>query len=179
MWPFYLLGLLVACLVGWLATWLVQAQRIRQLERSNEEIQVEETLVFDFLHGLGAAFTETIRAADLHRLIVEGAARILDASGGALYMIERGGTKLAPTFVSKNCPPLIAIPPEILQQATSTPAAVDSYVRTQSVDVGEGVVGLAWQSGQPAFLADLTAAPELASIRNTAFGPSSLMVTPL
>ena len=79
MWPFYLLGLLVACLVGWLATWLVQAQRIRQLERSNEEIQVEETLVFDFLHGLGAAFTETIRPADLHRLIVEGAARILDA----------------------------------------------------------------------------------------------------
>ena len=65
------------------------AARIDQLERSNEEIQVEETLVFDFLHGLGEAFTETIRAADLHRLIVEGAVRILDAHGGALYMIER------------------------------------------------------------------------------------------
>src|SRR6476660_9596699 len=109
MWPFYLLGLLVACLIGWLATWFVQSRRIKQLERSNEEIQVEETLVFDFLHGLGAAFTETIRAADLHRLIVEGAARILDAQGGALYMMERAGGKLAPAYISKGCPPFIDV----------------------------------------------------------------------
>nr|MDQ3315504.1 hypothetical protein [Verrucomicrobiota bacterium] len=74
MWPQLLLGLLVASLIGWVWTWRAQVQRIRQLERSKEEIQVEETLVFDFLHGLGEAFTETIRAADLHRLIVEGAA---------------------------------------------------------------------------------------------------------
>ena len=38
-----------------------RARRIRALERSHEEIQVEETLVFDFLHGLGEAFSETIR----------------------------------------------------------------------------------------------------------------------
>src|SRR3954452_2471005 len=127
MWPLLFLGLLVACLAGWLWTWRVEVARIRQLERSNEEIQVEETLVFDFLHGLGAAFTETIRAADLHRLIVEGASRILDAHGGALYLIERGGTKLAPAFVSKGCPPLSEVPPEILQKAASTPAALDVY----------------------------------------------------
>nr|MBA2621988.1 hypothetical protein [Chthoniobacterales bacterium] len=59
MWPNLILGLFVLCLIGWVWTWLHQVQRIRQLERSKEEIQVEETLVFDFLHGLGAAFTET------------------------------------------------------------------------------------------------------------------------
>ena len=122
MWPFILLGLLVACLAGWLLTWQHQRNRIRQLERSNEEIQVEETLVFDFLHGLGEAFTETIRAADLHRLIVEGAARILDAHGGALYMMERAGAKLAPAFISKGCPPFVEVPPDILQKAATTPA---------------------------------------------------------
>ena len=74
MWPIILLGLLTACLAGWLVTWQRQRNRIRQLERSKEEIQIEETLVFDFLHGLGEAFSETIRAADLNRLIVEGAA---------------------------------------------------------------------------------------------------------
>jgi len=72
MWPILLLGLVIAC-AGWAFTWQRQRVRIRQLERSKEEIQIEETLVFDFLHGLGEAFTETIRAADLHRLIVEGA----------------------------------------------------------------------------------------------------------
>src|SRR5947209_12046501 len=129
MWPIVFLGLLTASLAGWAFTWWRQKIRIRQLERSKEEIQIEETLVFDFLHGLGEAFTETIRAADLHRLIVEGAARILDAHGGALYMMERAGGKLAPVYISRGCPPLIEVPAHILQQAASTPAALDTYVR--------------------------------------------------
>src|SRR6187549_157029 len=179
MWPSLLFGLLVACLLGWLATWLLQVRRIRALERSKEEIQVEETLVFDFLHGLGAAFTETIRAADLHRLIVEGAARILDAHGGALYIVERGGTKLAPAFVSKGCPPFVGVPAEILQQATANPIALESYLRVQTVDVGDGIIGSAWQSGHALFLADAAGAAELAPIRHTPHGTTSVMVTPL
>ena len=70
MWPI-LLGLLIASVAGWIITAWFQIRRIRQLERSHEEIQVEETLVFDFLHGLGEAFRETIRPQELHRLIVE------------------------------------------------------------------------------------------------------------
>src|SRR6478735_8380505 len=102
MWPIVLLGLLIASLAGWAFTWWQQRVRLTQLERSKEEIQIEETLVFDFLHGLGEAFTETIRATDLHRLIVEGAARVLDAQGGSLYMMERAGGKLAPAYISKG-----------------------------------------------------------------------------
>ena len=179
MWPFVLLGLLIASLGGWFWSWQRQRQRIRALERSNEEIQVEETLVFDFLHGLGSAFKETIRNADLHRLIVEGAARILDAHGGALYMIERGGTKLAPAFVSKGCPPFVAVPDHILRQAASTPVALENFLRTQTADVGEGIIGGAWQNEQALLLSDLANAPELANLRNTNFGTTSVMVTPL
>ena len=179
MWPSVLLGLLVVTLGAWFWTWRRQAQRISTLERSNEEIQVEETLVFDFLHGLGAAFTETIRAADLHRLIVEGAARILDAHGGALYIVERGGTKLAPAYISKGCPPFVEVPPRILQQASTTPVALESYLRSHTVDVNEGIIGRAWQGGQPLFLPDSTGAPELAKLRETSLGTTSVMVTPL
>src|ERR1700736_4210688 len=115
--PTLLLGLLIACLIGWICTAWVLSRRVRAIERSKEEIQVEETLVFDFLHGLGEAFTETIRPHDLHRLIVEGATRILDAHGGALYMADRTGQKLALAFASKGCPPLVDVAPEILRQA--------------------------------------------------------------
>src|SRR5436190_409917 len=129
MWLFIFLGLFVVCLAGWGATWWRQSGRVRQLERSKEEIQIEETLVFDFLHGLGEAFTETIRAADLHRLIVEGAARILDAHGGALYMMERAGGKLAPAYISKGCPPFVPVPAEILEKADTTPVVLENYPR--------------------------------------------------
>ncbi len=174
-----LFGLLLASLFGWGLTWQLQRWRIRQLERSKEEIQVEETLVFDFLHGLGEAFTETIRAADLHRLIVEGATRILDAHGGALYMMERAGGKLAPAFISKGCPPLIEVPPRILQQATSTPVALEGYLRLHAIAPGEGIVGRVWETREPVLLSDFTDAPELAKLRQTTFGTASVMVTPL
>src|SRR2546427_727136 len=55
MWPTLLLGPLVASLAGRGITAYLQTRRIRRLERSHEEIQVEETLVFDFLHALGEA----------------------------------------------------------------------------------------------------------------------------
>jgi sigma-B regulation protein RsbU (phosphoserine phosphatase) len=172
-------GLLLASLVGWIFTGLWQARRIRQLERSKEEIQVEETLVFDFLHGLGEAFTETIRPNDLHRLIVEGATRILDAHGGALYMADRTGKKLAPAFISKGCPPVVEVPPHILQQAASTPVALESFLRLHTIPMGEGVIGRAWQTGQPVCLNDFSEAPEMARLRDSSFGTCSLLVAPL
>jgi sigma-B regulation protein RsbU (phosphoserine phosphatase) len=179
MWPIVFLGLLIASLAGWAFTWWQQRIRIRQLERSKEEIQIEETLVFDFLHGLGEAFTETIRAADLHRLIVEGAARVLDAQGGALYMMERAGGKLAPAFISKGCPPFIDVPTHVLQQAASNAAALESYLRLHAIAPGEGIIGRVWQTREPVLLTDLANAPELAGLRGTSLGAASVMVTPL
>ncbi len=176
---FLLFGLLVATLVGWLVTYQRQRWRIRQLERAKEEIQVEENLVFDFLHGLGEAFRDVIRPHDLHRLIVESSTRILDAHGGALYMADRTGAKLVPAFISKGCPPLIEVPDRILQQAASTPIALDGYLRSHSIGAGDGLVGRVWKNGEAVLLADLADAPELVKLRQSALGTSSVMVTPL
>jgi sigma-B regulation protein RsbU (phosphoserine phosphatase) len=179
MWPTVLLGLFVASIAGWIATSYLQRQRIRKLERSHEEIQVEETLVFDFLHGLGEAFRETIRPQELHRLIVEGATRILDAHGGALYVTDRTGGKLTPAFISKGCPPLVDIPTNILQQAAASPSAVERFLRLHTVTPDEGLVGRVWQTGQSVCLDELSEAPELAKLRDSAFGSGSIMAAAL
>jgi sigma-B regulation protein RsbU (phosphoserine phosphatase) len=179
MWPTFLFGLLLASVAGWIFTAYYQSRRIRRLERSHEEIQVEETLVFDFLHGLGEAFSGTIRPQELHRLIVEGATRILDAHGGALYMTDRTGGKLTPAFISKGCPPLVDVPPNILQQAAATPIALESYMRLHSVTPGEGLIGRVWQTGQSLCLNDLSEVPELAKLRGSAFGAASVMAAAL
>jgi phosphoserine phosphatase RsbU/P len=179
MWPTLLLGLLFASVAGWTVTTWLQARRIRGLERSHEEIQVEETLVFDFLHGLGEAFRETIRPQELHRLIVEGATRILDAQGGALYVTDRTGGKLTPAYVSKGCPPLIDIPPNILQQAAAAPAALESFLRLHTIAPGEGLIGRVWQTGQAVWLNDFSDVPELAKLRGSAFGSGSVMAAAL
>jgi sigma-B regulation protein RsbU (phosphoserine phosphatase) len=179
MWPSVLFALLAAAVVGWLVTTWQQQRRIRALERSKEEIQVEETLVFDFLHGLGEAFRETIKSQDLHRLIVEGATRVLDAHGGALYLVDRSGTKLQPAFLSKGCPPLVAVPGSILHQTTTAPAALEAFLRLHAVKPGEGLIGNVWQKSQPVHLADARQVPELVRLSQTALGAASVMATPL
>ena len=177
--PSILFWLLIACLAAWIYTLLRQRRSIRRLERSQEEIQVEETLVFDFLHGLGEAFSETIRPADLHRLIVEGATRVLDAQGGALYLTDRTGTKLVPTFVSKGCPPLVDVPPHILQQTAGTPIALENFLRVHNIGNGEGVLGRVWETATPLCLNEFSKAPELATLRDSSLGAASVMVAPL
>ena len=178
-WPILLFGLFLASVAGWIFTAYTQTRRIRALERSHEEIQVEETLVFDFLHGLGEAFSDTIRPNELHRLIVEGATRILDAHGGALYVTDRTGGKLTPAFISNGCPPLVDIPPDILQQAAATPIALESYLRLRSIVPGEGLIGRVWQTGQSVCFSELSQVPELAKLRDSAFGTASVMAASL
>ena len=177
--PSILFWLLIACLAAWIYTLLRQRRSIRRLERSQEEIQVEETLVFDFLHGLGEAFSETIRPTDLHRLIVEGATRVLDAQGGALYLTDRTGTKLVPTFVSKGCPPLVDVPPHVLQQTAGTPVALENFLRVHNIGNGEGVLGRVWQTATPLCLNEFSEALELATLRDSSLGATSVMVAPL
>jgi sigma-B regulation protein RsbU (phosphoserine phosphatase) len=179
MWPILLFGLLVSSVAGWIFTAYAQRRRIRALERSHEEIQVEETLVFDFLHGLGEAFSEIIRPNELHRLIVEGATRILDAHGGALYVTDRTGGKLTPAFLSKGCPPLVDVPQDILRQAAATPIALESYLRLHPITPGDGLIGRVWQTGQPVCLNEFSEAPELARLRDSAFGAASIMAASL
>jgi phosphoserine phosphatase RsbU/P len=177
--PTILFWLLIACFVVWVFTLLRQRRSIRRLERSQEEIQIEETLVFDFLHGLGEAFSETIRPADLHRLIVEGATRVLDAQGGALYLTDRTGTKLAPAFVSKGCPPLVDVPAHILQQAAASPVALESFLHLHTLGNGEGLLGRVWEAGAPVCLNEFSEASELAKLRDSSMGANSVMVAPL
>ncbi len=179
MWPTLFIGLLIASLAGWVTTACLQMRRIRRLERSHEEIQVEETLVFDFLHGLGEAFQETIRPQELHRLIVEGATRILDAQGGTLYVSDRTGEKLTPAFISKGCPPLVEIPQHILQQAAANPGALESFLRLHTIGPQEGLIGRVWQTGQAVRVNEFSESPELAKLRGSAFGSVSVMAAAL
>ncbi len=167
--------LLVAAGVVCFCQWLI----IRRLAREREEIRVEESRVFDFLHGLGEAFSSDVQQADLHRLIVEGSMRILDAHSGALYLVDRHSTRLIPAFLSPGSLPFIAVPPHILAQARMAPVSLDSYLHLHSVPVGEGLIGgvfercelLAATIDNPTALSPLT--------QNKGFMPGSILVSPL
>ncbi len=129
--------------------WLSARQRssIVRLRRACRDLQAEEKRVFDFLRGLGEAFGGSGARRDLHRLIVESAARILKAHGGALYLIDRSGEFLSPAYITRTCAPLVRVPDQIRQQAAANPVAMESFLRLQPVRPGEGALARVWKDG--------------------------------
>src|SRR5580700_10035890 len=156
-----------------------QTRTIEDLKRAREELQLEESRVFDFLHGLGETFTGDVRVGDLHRLMVEGAMRILDAHGGALYIADRSGKMLLPAFLSKGCPPLVDVPRHILQQSATTPMVLESFLRLHTVKPDEGLIGMVWEKREPVFLSSRDDNARLQSLKESALQIDSVMVAPL
>ena len=146
--PYVLLAVLIG---GGGYVYFRQRRTIRELHRSREKIQLEETRVFDFLHGLGEALSETSKPNELHNLIVEGALRILGAQGGALYLSDRLTGMLRLSFATRNCPPFFEVSAETRAQAGFT---WPSYLRRTLVGPGLGLLGRAWKEGDSIFLAD-------------------------
>lgn len=148
MWAIIFFALFFGTFVALLVVMNTFTKRISELERQRAELQVEEDRVFDFLHGLGEAFSEGVRSSELHRLIVESATRILDAHGGALYLMDKGDSMILPTFITKGCPALLNVPAHILEQAVTNHIALESFLRLSPVKRGDGILGAAMVTGQ-------------------------------
>src|SRR2546427_6545640 len=64
------------------------------------------------------------------------------------FQAEDGIRDLTVTGVQTCALPILAVPPDILQEAAATPIALESYLRLHSIVPGEGVIGRVWQTAQ-------------------------------
>jgi sigma-B regulation protein RsbU (phosphoserine phosphatase) len=171
MWTALFFALFVVTAGGFFFVYRRQRAAIMDLNRANQKIQLEEKRVFDFLHGLGTALSDSSRPADLHVLIVEGALRILEAGGGAVYVVDRKGEQLRPMFVSRSCPPFFEVAES---QSGQVGFSWQSYLRVRTVPAGEGLLGEALRSHEPLLL--LGDDPRLAPLRPAPLKANSAMV---
>jgi sigma-B regulation protein RsbU (phosphoserine phosphatase) len=149
MWTAALLALLGLTAGTFCYVYQRQREMITALRQAREKIRLEETRVFDFLHGLGTALTAVSKPTDLHVLIVEGALRILDGHGGALYLADRPGEILRSAFATRNCPPFFDVPENVIREANfSWPA----YLRLRGVAPEDGVLGAVWRDREALLL---------------------------
>ena len=128
MWTIFISAICALLLLAIVIGVVKGRRRLRGLEQKLQDLQKEEDRVFDFLHGIGAAFSEGVRSSELHRLIVESSLRILDAQAGALYLTNKTDTALTPVFLTSGCPPLVEIPSHILMQSATSPSAIESFL---------------------------------------------------
>jgi sigma-B regulation protein RsbU (phosphoserine phosphatase) len=160
---------------------VVAARKFKvQLRSKAEELKAfegEEERMFAFLHDLGSAIGSDTTMTGLYRLIVDGVTKVVAARGGALYLLDDSRQHLKPRYLSTECPPLVAIPPEVRQKAEKDPRALDSHLRLAQVPAEEGIFGAVLSAGEALNIPDLKAHE---SVRQSQYaGDVSVLLAPL
>jgi sigma-B regulation protein RsbU (phosphoserine phosphatase) len=163
---------LTAVLVSLAAVFLRVSRTLREqvqtLERARERVEAEERRVFHFLHTIGEALSADMRAEDLNRVIAEGATRITEADGGAVYLAQLKGDSIRRGYGTPEGTVLFPLPKE----AEKNQDVLATFLRWHTVPPGEGIIGAVWREGIPLLVSgDDPRLPEGAF--------SSVMVAPL
>ena len=147
------------------SSWL--GARLRRSESALREFLEEDNLranrrrrLFDVLHVLGDSILAGQSDATVYRLIAEGAAKVVESDGAALYLLDDKGRALVPRHCTKECPPLIALPERIVTQARTNAGTLPSFMRLHSLEPGEGVVGHVFSTQSEENIQDLRHHPK-------------------
>ncbi len=178
--PTVLAIILLLVVVGGLIVALQnQRRRSKRLRTRFRNLEGEEQRMFSFLHDLGLAIENEPSPAVLSRMIVDGIDKVVTARGGSIYYMSEDGAYLNPGYVSEDCPPLIAVPPDVREQAAQDPRALESHIRLARVPSGEGVLGHSLLAGEALHVEDVRAHPSLGESSAAYEGGVAVLLAPL
>ncbi len=146
---------LVAVSAAFVRSTRKKEKALTDLLAEEQAIVAEERRMFGFLHELGEAITREEGQSSMYRLIVEGAMRVTDCTGGALYLLDAAGKAFVPRYFSDACVPTIDLPQRIESLCRQNPGAELSFLRLHSIPLAEGLVGRVYAQQKARVLHDL------------------------
>lgn len=171
--------ILIAALV-FLALLLIRERaNLRRVRSEREAIVGEERRMFDFLHGLGEALSHDDPEEKMYRLIVEGAATVADATGGAIYTHDSERGVLVPAHFSAHCPPVVQLPERIVERSRGNLKTLHSFLRLHSIPDDFGILGSVFTSQKPVNVANIRQAETFNAPPNQFQQHVSTMIAPL
>lgn len=138
-----------------LISWRNVKRRLVESEGQKEILEGEEHRMFEFLHTLGIALEKDHSPGKLNREIVDGVTRVVEADGGALYLLDPTHEFLLPRCISDACPLMIGLPVEVFEHSGGEPQTMKSLVRLSKVPVDEGMLGAVLNVGAPELVIDV------------------------
>ena len=161
MWPsliFFIGGFFTAAGVAYIFR-LRGMRLIRNLQTEREELLGEESRIFTFLHEIGASLSHDQSLRGLHEEIVRGVSQVVDADGGARYLLDaRHGTHLVPAGLMESAAPLIDLPDELAGPSGSK--SLHSFLQMKAVPRTEGVLGKCFDAQGPIHFGKLSLWPQ-------------------
>lgn len=132
-----------------------QKRQLTDLRAEEEAIVAEERRLFGFLHELGEAIWREDQQLTMHRLIVEGAMRVTQSTGGAIYTFDVPTKRLVPRHFSEFCAHLHTVPEHVNQQARENPGAILSFFRRADISPIDGTLGRIFSAQKSELVTDL------------------------
>lgn len=130
---------------------------VEALEKEIVSLQEEETRVFSYLHELAEMVSADRGTRRVPELIVAGVAKVVKATGAAIYLIDKSGSLLIPQVLTNLCPPLIALPSELRDISQIGGQAQLSFLKLQAVNLDSPVLGTCFQTQVPLLLGRMDA----------------------
>jgi len=152
---------------------------ITELLEEEKAIVEEERRMFGFLHELGESISREDSHSAMYRLIVEGAQRVMESSGGALYLLDPTGKSLIPRYHSDKCVPLVQLPERIASMGKSSPSSLLSFLRLHSISAAEGLLGSVFKSQKVEVVDDLRKDSRLGGVVSHFQNQTTTIVGPL
>ncbi len=175
-----ILVLLLVVVIALLArTTRLKNEAITRILREEQAIVEEERRMFSFLHDLGEAIAREDSQTAMYRLIVEGAMKVMESTGGTLYLLDSAEKCLVPRHHSEHCVPIVALPERIATMARTNRPALLSFLRLHSVGVSEGLVGSVFQSQKVEIIEDLSQDARLGGHGGSLHEGTTVMIGPL
>lgn len=154
----------------------------KELEKERElskKLHQEREEVLSFMRKVGETFTENINADELLRVALHSACDSLQATGGAIFVLNKEARQLTARKIEGIFPPFFETGEIATDKAATKSKFLNDLVAKHPVPVGEEVIGQVAQSGKPVLIAHGLTDPRLPRAADEFMQIRNLVAVPL
>ncbi len=176
MWLF-LLGLILGLFVGGVF-YLSSRREITRLDEQRQLLHQEQQIVLEFMHNMVEAIGEGVERSELFKRVVHAA--ILSTGALSACVFERAvDERLRGVVVEGLFPPQKPLPVSTAMKITTRTRFIEQVLRSEVLEVGEGLVGEVAKTGEGVLIADASADPRVIRHDDPSLIVRSLVLVPI
>lgn len=168
-------------IAGFLAMWLLYANKRRQIKVLNEDrqlLQQEKQIVVEFMHNMVEAVVENNDRETMFQRIIHAA--ILSTGAISACIFEKcEDDSLTGIAVEGLFPPQRKLPTDLGNKLKTRANYIESILKSESFQMGEGLIGQVAKSKRALLIPDATKDPRVIQHEDPALFVRSIIVAPV
>ncbi|MEM1059578.1 MAG: GAF domain-containing SpoIIE family protein phosphatase [Verrucomicrobiota bacterium] len=151
-----------------------------RLERRLQGLRQEKRILFDFLHDLGEAFSESVDQHQMLEIILDSAQKVCDAHGGVIYLWNADRTALRAETVKGFFPPPMSVDNQVADKFATRVEYLETFLKSEPL-LADGVNILldVSRNNEPVLIHDAEGDPRFPVFKEESLKVRTYMAVPL